>query len=188
MRSPFPDFWLHVPSGFHGWLSRDRLLLHVYSLLSSGDPCSLPGTTVFFSGSSEAQAWLHPFSALFQYRYNSGLSHFSSLQAPIAWILQTLLQSPLKSSSWFDCRLHHFIPSAGSLVPSIISFKPPVLSGLAGSILKQDLWHILNVMLHLSRAAIYFSFLKSDFSGIQNDTASELFSNSPFNSVPPNWV
>lgn len=103
-------------------------MLHVHGTLSSEDPCSLPGTMPFFSGSREAQAWSRPFSALFQYRYNSGLSHFSSLQTLIAFLLPTLLQSSLKCSSRFDYRLHHFIPSAGSLIPSIISVKPPVLS------------------------------------------------------------
>jgi len=105
----------------------DRLLLHAYGMLSSEDSCSPPGTTLTLPRSREAQAWLHTFSVLFRYRYSSGLSHFSSLQALIACLLPTLLQSSLKCASRFDYGLHHFIPSAGSLLPSIISVKLPVL-------------------------------------------------------------
>lgn len=69
---------------------------------------------------------------LSQHSFNMGtilgflISQVFKLSLP--FFCHLILQSSLKCSSHFDYRLYHFIPSAGSLTPSIISVKPPVLS------------------------------------------------------------
>lgn len=159
-RSFFPNFWCYAPTGFNRGLS--RIWSTTYSMAMAHCPVRLPSLryNTILSRPREAQAWLHPFSALFQDRYNPWLSHFSSFQENFfTFLLPTLFQSALKCYSRFDYRLHHFIPPAGSLIPSIISVKSPVLSLLAGSILKL-VCDILNVTLQLSHAEIYFWVFK----------------------------
>lgn len=117
-----------------------HLLLHGYSLLSRDDPCSLLGTTVFFSNSREAKAWLHSFSALFQYRYDPGLPHFSSLQTPISILLPSplvipqmlltfrLQTSPFHSFSWKSHSIHYLCQAPRAVLAGRLYFEARLMT------------------------------------------------------------
>lgn len=143
-------------------------------------PClaSLPSLSynIIFSRPREAQPWLHSFSAAFQYGYNSGLSHFSSFQenclhlpsansftiSPKMLLTFWLQTSPFHSSSWKSHSIHYLCQAPCAVLAGRLYFEA-------------SMRHILNVMLQLSHAEIYFGCLKSDFSGVQDHITSELF-------------